>query len=219
MTVTRDALPYAEEIFEFFKKLRPERLALGIEEAEGTNKESNLYDEGVQVRIEHFFRRMAQCNFASEAPLRIREIENVLSGLVGPPGRESPSQETELGRIVAVGIDGDVAFFSPELLTTQRSDGSRLVVGNLMKDGLVTLTKARETRRQMSGIENGVRLCRQECGYFDFCGGGSPANKYFEHGRFDVSETWFCRVSKKAVASGVLKAILASRYLPLLEDQ
>jgi uncharacterized protein len=42
-----------------------------------------------------------------------------------------------------------------------------------------------------------VRLCRERCDYFPFCGGGAPANKYFENGTFASTETLFCRLHKK----------------------
>ena len=31
----------------------------------------------------------------------------------------------------------------------------------------------------------------------DFCGGGPPANKFFENGTFASTETLFCRLHKK----------------------
>ena len=42
------------------------------------------------------------------------------------------------------------------------------------------------------------------CPYFGFCGGAHAANRYFEHGRFDVTETDHCRNSKIRLLEGVL---------------
>ena len=58
----------------------------------------------------------------------------------------------------------------------------------------------------------GFRSCRAArgtdpnltCEYFSICQGGSPANKLFENGTFDSTETLFCRMSKKAVIDVVL---------------
>jgi len=47
-------------------------------------------------------------------------------------------------------------------------------------------------------IGRGVEMCRQECRYFGFCGGGPPGNKYFENGTFASTETLFCRLHMKA---------------------
>ena len=39
----------------------------------------------------------------------------------------------------------------------------------------------------------GVERCRRECDFFALCGGGAPANKYFENGTFESTETAYCR--------------------------
>ena len=41
-------------------------------------------------------------------------------------------------------------------------------------------------------------MCREQCRYFGFCGGGPPGNKFFENGTFASTETLFCRLHKKA---------------------
>jgi uncharacterized protein len=35
-----------------------------------------------------------------------------------------------------------------------------------------------------AAIAAGVERCRRECGYFKLCGGGAPANKFFENGSY-----------------------------------
>src|SRR5208283_1786235 len=126
-------------------------------------------------------------------PLRIREVESVLAGLIAPPGRTGVSQETRLGWIVTIGTNGDVALFSPELLTTRQANGEYATVGNILEQDFSTILYGERTRSLATEIGKGVGLCRSTCSYFAHCGGGSPANKYFETQRFDVSETWYCR--------------------------
>jgi uncharacterized protein len=205
--VTEASLDCPDEIFDFFYELRPERVAFSIEEAEGSNKESSLYRERLVGRVEEFFYRLAIRNFFCAQPLRIREIEGVLTGLSAPPGRTNRSQETELGWIVSVGKTGDVSFFSPELLTTVGRDGLPMIDGNLHDEGFASLLTAATTRQKQDEIGRGVEKCAADCVYFGHCGGGSPANKHFETGRFDVSETWYCQLAKKATVRGVLRAI------------
>jgi uncharacterized protein len=208
-TVTEDSLSSPDEIFDFFQELRPKKLAFSIEEAEGANPCSTLYQDAMLDRVAAFFQRIALRNFASPSPLRIREIESVIAALIAPAGRFGQSQETELGRIIAIGTRGDVAVFSPELLTTRQSDGRFLTVGNILDQPFDDILNGDVVRSQSSEIEKGVDACRATCRFFGYCGGGSPANKYFETGRFDISETWYCRVAKKATVRGVLKAIAA----------
>jgi uncharacterized protein len=45
--------------------------------------------------------------------------------------------------------------------------------------------------------------------YFALCGGGAPSNKYFENGRFDTTETDYCRSMKKVVSEVVLAGLEA----------
>ena len=51
---------------------------------------------------------------------------------------------------------------------------------------------------------SGVEACRAECAYFGFCGGAHAANRFFEHGRFDGTQTRHCRNSKIFLLEGVL---------------
>jgi uncharacterized protein len=53
-------------------------------------------------------------------------------------------------------------------------------------------------------VASGVAKCRAGCEYFRFCGGGAPANKYFENGSFDSTETLFCRLHRQRLAEVVL---------------
>jgi uncharacterized protein len=75
-------------------------------------------------------------------------------------------------------------------------------------------------RAMASDIAAGVQRCRETCLYFHSCGGGAPANKYFENGSFDSTETMFCRLSHQAVFDVVLDG-LERGELPLaaLEPQ
>lgn len=206
-TVTRNSLDAPDEIFDFFHALRPQKLAFSIEEAEGANVRSSLYEIETMSRVEEFFRQIATRNFAHADPLRIREIEGVIAGLISPVGRLEGSQETQLGRIVAIGATGNVALFSPELLTTVRGDGSYETVGNILQQTLSEIFASDAVLKQKELIEFGVRLCRNTCGFFDQCGGGSPANKLFETGRYDVNETWYCRIARQATVRGIEVAI------------
>ncbi|WP_202798825.1 hypothetical protein [Saccharopolyspora spinosa] len=51
-------------------------------------------------------------------------------------------------------------------------------------------------------FRDGVDRCRETCSFFEFCGGNQPANKYFEHGRLDGTETDYCRHGKMALIEG-----------------
>ena len=205
--VTSESLGRADEIFEFFNELEPSRVGFSIEEAEGVNCESSLYRDSLLELVERFFFSLAMRNFQAAKPLRIREIDAVLAALVESRVRVGTSQEVELGWIVAIGTGGDVALFSPELLTTRSRNGQIMTVGDIRTQSFTEIVSSEKARHQAEQILRGVSACRFSCEYFPHCGGGSPANKYFEFERFDVAETWYCRVAKKATVRGILRAI------------
>jgi uncharacterized protein len=213
-TVTVDALQAPDEIFDFFAGIAPRKLAFSIEEAEGANLRSSLYRDDLVAAVEAFFRRLAERNFAAAEPLRIREVEQVI-GRLANRGHAGLSQEAELCRIVSVGADGAVAFHSPELLTTRGADGASGAVGNILEQSFAEILAGSALAAQNRDIAAGVAACASSCEYYDFCGGGSPANKLFEHGRLDVTETWYCRLAKQAATRGVLAAIARSGRTPV----
>ena len=51
----------------------------------------------------------------------------------------------------------------------------------------------------------GITNCRKQCEYFAYCRGGQVANKYFETGRLDSTETTYCRTSKINLMEGILR--------------
>lgn len=55
-----------------------------------------------------------------------------------------------------------------------------------------------------------MKQCRDTCGYFDLCGGGAPSNKLGENGRFDSTETLYCRYKKQLLVNVAEDFIISS---------
>ena len=106
------------------------------------------------------------------------------------------NQVTEFG-IISVDCDGNLSTFSPELLGVQSPTYGDFCFGNIMTDDLARMAKNHKFKRVRKDIAAGVRLCAKTCEYYSFCGGGAPANKYFENGSFASTETMFCRYTIK----------------------
>lgn len=53
-------------------------------------------------------------------------------------------------------------------------------------------------------INKGIDKCKKECDFFHVCGGGAPANKYFENGTFNSAETKYCNYNIKMPTELVL---------------
>ena len=99
---------------------------------------------------------------------------------------------------------GNISTYSPELFGVDTLRYGTFRMGNV-RDGPLELIESNPTFVAVAKeIAAGVQACKASCEYWGFCGGGPPANKFFEHGRFDVTETLFCRIHKKTLVDVVL---------------
>jgi len=89
----------------------------------------------------------------------------------------------------------------PQLLTTGSGLWRRVAAG------LEALAASDKFRRVAAEIRAGVELCRGSCEHFGLCGGGTGSNKYWEHGRFDCTQTQHCRYCIQLVADVVLEGL------------
>ncbi len=85
--------------------------------------------------------------------------------------------------------------------------------GNILKDDFVAAVETSKFRSVFADIQSGIKLCQESCAYYGYCGGGAPANKYYENGSFATAETMFCRYSVKLPLDIVLNDLeqLAAR--------
>jgi uncharacterized protein len=79
------------------------------------------------------------------------------------------------------------------------------VFGNIHDNEIADVLRNPKFIAVSDEVARGQERCRTSCEYFSICLGGSPANKLFENGSFDSTETLFCRLSKKAVIDVVLE--------------
>lgn len=109
--------------------------------------------------------------------------------------------------IVSVDCLGNISTFSPELLGQRNDVYHNFTFGNV-RDGPLSLVESNSAFRKLNrDIQQGVMRCRESCAYFNVCGGGAPANKYYEHGTFTATETLYCRLTKKAIIDLVLEEV------------
>lgn len=234
--LTRESLDHPDELFDFFAGLNPLQLCFNVEEIEAANTRSSLAVQPLET--ERAFRSfMAQIvkraksagygkptdaetlsgnnSFAATSypRIRIREIDDVLNALRRPGfGAATGNSQNIPGQILSIAWDGRFSTFSPELLGQAAPGLGELALGNVISDTLPPGNDAAGYRRQWEAIRTGIERCRATCAYFDLCQGGVPANKLGETGRFDSTETLFCRLTKKAVIDVVLDEL--DRDLP-----
>jgi uncharacterized protein len=211
MVLTKDALNYPDEIWQFFREQRLNDLSFNIEEVNGAHTRSSLTnEEGVKEKYKQFLSRILQLNLQEEQPSFVREI-NTFQGRIKENNTVVRSQENIAGTLVSFDYTGNVSTFASELLTMVHQQYGNFLLGNIFDGTLTDLLASPKLLAINDEIQRGVARCQETCAYFGFCGGGSPANKFSEHGTLDATETLYCQLKIQATFDVVLEH-LESRY-------
>jgi len=211
--LTPASLRQPDRMFDFFLSNKILNIAFNVEETEGEHFVSALV-EGKNmptVRRDYlaFMRRFLDLNLHHESPLRVREFQAQSQHLSNRAHDRSfyPDQaENNVGKIITVSRSGEVFSWSPELASGVKDDVAFFSLGNVNEvNSLDELLDSAKARRIQSEINSGVSKCRRTCRYFNVCGGGWPANKFYENGSFDSTETLRCRLQTQALTDLILE--------------
>jgi uncharacterized protein len=176
---------------------------------EGPHRVSSV--AGYEELIERFFRVAHRLHVDRSNRLSIREFDQAYR-LIGTSPHSYGNEFLNLNDqvrpfgIISVDCRGNISTFSPELLGQHAPAYSNFLFGNI-NEGLGSVLKDPAFLAAFDAIQPGVKSCASECEYFSYCGGGCPSNKYFENGRFDSTETLFCRTHVKIPFAIGLKAL------------
>lgn len=199
----RESLGHADALFEFYRAHGIREVGFNIEEIDGIARTSSLAAAGVEREFRHFLRRFLARMRPEPGTIALREqawaAEAIAHGLP-----EGYNQEADPFRILSVAQDGRVSSFSPELRGTASPRHRDFILGDLMTEDLETIWQRTLRAPLAAEIARGVAACRSSCAHFGLCGGGAPANKWAEHGRFDATETMYCRLMRNALLEEVL---------------
>jgi uncharacterized protein len=204
LCVVTDPRPgLAGPLYAFFAGLGCHALGINVEEREGVNTRSNAHD-GAAVRA--FWAELTAA-WRADPCIELREVEWALryAGAV-LDGVADTLLPRQLDPIPTIGYDGAVVLLSPELAGFADPRYGDFSSGNVLDRPLpeIVADAARQPAGWIAQYLTGVEACRAGCPYFGFCGGGHAANRYFEHGRFDGTQTEHCRNSKINLLEGVL---------------
>ncbi len=204
--LTRDSLDHADEIFDFFADHGITEIAFNIDEIQGTYGSSSHQAVDAVTAYRTFMRRFLERTQSSNGRLHVREFrqvyQQVLSGEV-PRGGMVNSTNCPL-QILNFDYQGNYWTFSPELSGVKSARFHDFVMGNVLTDPIDRIFDHPIFQLVNGEIQAGVELCRRTCPYWDVCGGGTPAAKFFEHGRFNVAETLTCRIHTKELTNVIL---------------
>jgi uncharacterized protein len=201
--ITRQSLGRAEDIYQFCYDLCISQLGFNIEEIEGENTKSSLTScEPMGESVEAFMSTIFQLQKADGGRMRIREFDAALAKIQSSQslrGFDFPrfNEQVRPFGILNVDCDGNYSTYSPELLGMNVSPYGSFSFGNILNDDFVESVESPKFRSVFADIQSGINLCRDSCPYYGYCGGGAPANKFYENGSFATAETMFCRYSVK----------------------
>ncbi len=195
--VSEASLDHADAIFDFFADNNMVRFGFNVEEQEGIHTSSSLTDSHAQ-KVDAFFRQMFLRQKQAGGKVRIREFDFALQriGASRDGAEEQFVYENEQVRpfgILSVDWQGRFSTFSPEMLGVSTLEYGDFIFGRIPENRLADALQSTAFLDSQAAIARGVEKCRASCSFFKVCGGGAPANKYFENGSFDSTETAYCR--------------------------
>lgn len=196
--ITGDSLPFADELHDFFTSQGIREVGFNFDEAEGPHATSSL--QGHESAHYSFYQRMLELVSATDEKYQIREFDNAFRLIAeGLPhyswqGQSWPGNaQTMPFVIISVAWNGDFSTFSPELLGQTSSEFNDFILGNVARSGFLQAANSPIFLKIWSRIRDGSAACQKSCAYFNYCGGGAPANKLYENGDFASAETLYCR--------------------------
>lgn len=207
--LTHEALHNPDALFDFYVEQGIRHVCFNVEEIEGPHVQSSLSGTDIDARYKAFMRRfIAKLSQFDSPPFTVREFADAFQAIMSPV-RPPYNPQTNPLAIVSVGANGQLSTFSPELLGNANAVYGDFVYGHAGDSCLDRLLENPHFQLTWDAIRVGVRHCEQQCAYFPFCGGGAPANKLFENGGFDTTETLYCRLTKKALLDIMLEFLEA----------
>lgn len=197
--VTQETLAQPDDFLDWFEAQGVRELACNFDEAEGVNAHSSL--EGQEAAHAAFLQRLAERTDAPGAPLAVRELAIARELVLRPlptyrwRGTERPDNAQVLPfAITSVAHDGGWSTFSPELIGQAAPLFNNFVFGNVHERSYLQGAAASSAfARAFKAVMAGVDRCASHCAYHAHCGGGAPANKFYELKSLAGGETLYCR--------------------------
>lgn len=199
--ITPVTLEYADDYLEYMAALAPRSLGINIEESEGPHMSSAAADQSFLGRFQAFARRLA--GWSADTGIPVRELRSI-DQVVRSGAAEVRNTQNVPGAIMTLDVDGTLSTFSPELAGQQDPRLKSLPIGNVFDTDILARIARCGSGQIPDSIRAGVARCRSECEYFMFCGGGAPANKFYENGTFASTATLQCRTTVMAFAEAYL---------------
>ncbi|MER7506508.1 cyclophane-forming radical SAM peptide maturase AmcB [Nonomuraea pusilla] len=193
----------AARLYRFACELGCENLGVNLAEKKGVYAGAQGAESETEVIA--FWQELAAA-WQADPRIRIRELDHAYTYV-----REelSGAAAERAGRPVAplplVTWDGHYLPIGAELAGFSSPHHGPFTAGNVLDTPMTVLAAQAEAVPWVAAALAGIANCREQCEYFAYCRGGQAANKYFETGRLDATETTYCRTSKINLLEGILR--------------
>lgn len=203
IAVVSDPTPErARRLYSFVSGLGCAWLGVNIEEREGVNERRNSHDLG---QTAEFWAELIRAWHENPA-IRVREVDRALGFAANALRREPVGvKRAMIDPLPTVAWDGSVTLISPELSGFTSDRHGSFSCGNVLHESLDLLIDRGMKSTWVDEYRYGIDNCLNRCPYFNFCGGGHPSNRHFEHGRLDGTETAYCQNSKITLMEGMIR--------------
>ncbi len=196
-----------DAFYDWFETQGITQLGCNFDEAEGVHAHSSLQDqEGAHGA---FLGRLLQR--AETGRVQVREFDQARQALQQPAatwhwrGQAFPANsQVQPLALLTVRHNGDWCSFSPELAGQRSVLHGDFVLGNVHQAGYLAALDSPRLQALWHEVMRGVQACAARCAYFSHCGGGAPANKFYEHGHLAGTETLYCRTMLQRPFDAVL---------------
>lgn len=216
--LTDYSLDYPDEIYAFFKEHEFSYVGFNAEEQEAYNQHSSFGSykspntKQLSLRFKTFMSRIFDLWEADRRPFELREFNELIDIIVRFKASDfnegilnSPSIAFS---IITISKDGDITTFSPEMAGGTAENPKKFVIGNVSEiQSFDELEKNDNFLHQRDAIFQGIRNCAKECHYFSLCGGGCPANKFYENSNFESTKTMACILTKQIISDVVIEKL------------
>ncbi|MFD3337385.1 cyclophane-forming radical SAM peptide maturase AmcB [Streptomyces sp. NPDC058700] len=192
----------AVALYRFARETGAASLGVNLAEHKGVN---DMAGQQPGQAVVAFWQTLAAC-WQADPVIRIREFEQAYSYIRAElAGSAHERAARPVNALPMVTFDGELVPMAPDLAGFSSPRHGPFTAGNVLRTPLARLMAEASDVPWVAEALNGVSACRSSCEYFAYCRGGQAANKYFETGRLDATETTYCRTSKISLMEGILR--------------
>ena len=203
--LNEDYLERPELYDEFFAKIGVSAVTFLNPTNEGVSKQGFAATSLIKKRLTIFYKYFVQQKFLGKAKFAVNPVDGMIRHVTSSIPLNLSHDEQHAYRILSIGVDGKISTFSPELAGFHHKEHGSFYIGNALNNLDIDCQKLSKFQGE---IYTGIKRCKEQCEYFEVCGGGLPTNKFFETGRFDSTEHTSCQLGQILLAN-----VVAEEYL------